>query len=181
MKKIFSAVLCSLFALASATAANLSEISIDIKMDEGQYVLGESIRGVVDVKNVSPKTLRVGYADSSDKVILEVFRASDMKQLQRKKNSGAMVSEFTLKTNEGQKLEALLGDHFVLTESRRYLVRPVLIHNGFRYEGAYRVFEIVPGIEIANAMQVPPSHIGAWISKAKSALRRNPEFRQTIL
>ena len=35
--------------------------------------------------------------------------------------------------------------------------------------------------EIANAMQVPPSHIGAWISKAKSALRRNPEFRQTIL
>lgn len=35
--------------------------------------------------------------------------------------------------------------------------------------------------EIANAMQVPPSHIGAWISKAKTALRRNPEFRQTIL
>lgn len=160
MKKIFSAVLCSLFALASATAANLSEISIDIKMDEGQYVLGESIRGVVDVKNVSPKTLRVGYADSSDKVILEVFRASDMKQLQRKKNSGAMVSEFTLKTNEGQKLEALLGDHFVLTESRRYLVRPVLIHNGFRYEGAYRVFEIVPGIEIANAMQMFSNSVG---------------------
>lgn len=35
--------------------------------------------------------------------------------------------------------------------------------------------------EIAEALQVPPSHIGAWISKAKSALRRNPEFRQTIL
>lgn len=35
--------------------------------------------------------------------------------------------------------------------------------------------------EIAEALQVPPSHIGAWISKAKSALRRNPGFRQTIL
>lgn len=35
--------------------------------------------------------------------------------------------------------------------------------------------------EIADALQIPPSHVGAWISKAKMALRRNPEFRQTIL
>ena len=35
--------------------------------------------------------------------------------------------------------------------------------------------------EIADALQIPPSHVGAWISKAKSALRRNPEFRKTIL
>ena len=35
--------------------------------------------------------------------------------------------------------------------------------------------------EIADALQISPSHVGAWISKAKSALRRNPEFRQTIL
>ncbi len=35
--------------------------------------------------------------------------------------------------------------------------------------------------EIAETLQVPPSHIGAWISKAKSALRRNPGFRQTVL
>lgn len=35
--------------------------------------------------------------------------------------------------------------------------------------------------EIADALQIPPSHVGAWISKAKSALRRNPGFRQTIL
>ena len=35
--------------------------------------------------------------------------------------------------------------------------------------------------EIADALQIPPSHVGAWISKAKSALRRNPEFKQTIL
>lgn len=35
--------------------------------------------------------------------------------------------------------------------------------------------------EIAAALQIPPSHVGAWISKGKSALWRNPEFRQTIL
>ena len=35
--------------------------------------------------------------------------------------------------------------------------------------------------EIAEALQIPPSHIGAWISKAKTVLRRNPEFIKTIL
>ena len=35
--------------------------------------------------------------------------------------------------------------------------------------------------EIAETLQIPPSHVGALISKAKSALRRNPGFRQTIL
>lgn len=35
--------------------------------------------------------------------------------------------------------------------------------------------------EIADTLQIPPSYVGAWISKAKTALRRNPEFRQTIL
>lgn len=35
--------------------------------------------------------------------------------------------------------------------------------------------------EIAEALQIPPSHVGAWISKAKSALRKNPGFRQTFL
>ena len=35
--------------------------------------------------------------------------------------------------------------------------------------------------EIAEALQLPPSHVGAWISKAKFALRRNPDFCKTIL
>lgn len=35
--------------------------------------------------------------------------------------------------------------------------------------------------EIASAFQIPPSHVGAWISRAKSVLRSNTEFKQTIL
>lgn len=35
--------------------------------------------------------------------------------------------------------------------------------------------------EIAEALKIPPSYVGAWISKAKIALRRDPNFRQTIL
>ncbi len=154
MKKIFLVAFCPLIAFGAPKGSSLSEISVDIRMDESQYVLGERLRGVVDVKNMSPNRLRVGYDDSPDKVLVEVFCASDMKQLQRKRDSGRMVAEFTLKTNEGLKLEVLLGNHYVLTEPRRYLVRPILIHNGFRYEGAYRVFEIVPGIEISKAMQM---------------------------
>lgn len=35
--------------------------------------------------------------------------------------------------------------------------------------------------EIASEYQIPASHVGAWISRAKSALRSNPDFKQTIL
>lgn len=34
--------------------------------------------------------------------------------------------------------------------------------------------------EIADHLHVPPSHVGAWISKAKQALRSNPGFRESI-
>ena len=37
-----------------------SEISVDLKLDEIDYVSGERIRGVVDVKNMSPYKVSVG-------------------------------------------------------------------------------------------------------------------------
>ena len=139
------------FAL-SAAAAPVSEISVDLALDEIDYVSGERIRGVVDVKNMSPDSISVGRPASKDRLFVEVFRSSDMVQLQRG-NEKPFVAPFRVDMNEGQKLEVFLADHYGLREPRRYLARPVLVHGGVRYEGQYRAFDVVPGLHISGALQ----------------------------
>ena len=129
-----------------------SEISVDLKLDEIDYVSGERIRGVVDVKNMSPYKISVGYSDSPDRLFVEVFRSSDMSQLERT-SARPFVAPFRVESNEGQKLEVFLGDRYPLREESRYLARPVLVHRGVRYEGQYRAFDVVPGLRIAGALQ----------------------------
>ena len=146
--------LAMLLAVMAGTALGepTSEISVDLRMDENDYVSGERIRGVVDVKNMSPRKVSVGYADSADEMFVEVFRCSDMMLLARS-SQRPFVSPFRLASNEGLKLEVFLGDRYPLREARRYLARPVLVHHGVRYEGQYRAFDVVPGLRIGGALQ----------------------------
>lgn len=130
-----------------------SEISVDLKLDEIDYVAGERIRGVVDVKNMAPEIVSCGYPDSRDLVIVEVFRASDMMQLDSVAQK-PFVAPFRIASNQGQKLEIFLADYYPLREARRYLARPVLIHGGVRYVGQYRAFDVVPGMQSGGAMQM---------------------------
>lgn len=136
----------------SAQAETPSEISVDLKLDHLDYVSGERIRGVIDVQNMSPYSVSVGYSNSVDRLFVEVYRSSDMMQLDRV-SPRPFVSPFRVDANEGQKLEVFLGDRYALREERRYLARPVLVHRGVRYEGQYRAFDVVPGLYIGTALQ----------------------------
>ena len=147
-----AALACAALAWA-AVAESPSEISVDLKLDEIDYVAGERVRGVIDIKNTAPEKVSVGFSNSKDLLIVEVYRASDMSQLARIAER-PFVAPFRVDANEGQKLEVLLANHFALSEPRRYLARPVLIHGGLRYEGQYRAFDIVPGIKITGALQM---------------------------
>lgn len=146
-------MLMMLVLLAGAVFAETpSEISVDLRLDNLDYVAGERIRGVIDVKNMSPYRVSVGYSNSVDRLFVEVFRSSDMMQLDRSSNR-PFVAPFRVDSNEGQKLEVFLGDRYPLREERRYLARPVLVHRGVRYEGQYRAFDVVPGLHISTALQ----------------------------
>ena len=145
-------VLC-LLSFASAVHAETAEIRVDLKLDGGDFVMGERIRGVVDIANSSPEKVSVGYSNSKDRFFIEVFRASDMSQLSRV-NKRPFVERFSVGSSEGQKLETFLGDHYGLREPSRYLAKPVLVHNGMRYEGAMRAFDIVEGIRLVGALQM---------------------------
>lgn len=145
-------ILCFLGLLAQVARAT-SEVSIDLKLDTSDFVSGERIRGVVDVANSSPDKISIGYADSKDRLFIEVYRAGDRSQLQ-KISKGPFVAQFFVESGEGQKLETFLGDHFTLHHTGRYLVKPVLVHNGTRFEGQPRAFDVVEGVKIASALQM---------------------------
>ena len=141
-----------LLPLLSAEAAT-SEIKVDLKLDGSDFVTGERIRGVVDIANSSPDRVSVGYANSKDIFFIEVMRASDSRSLTRL-GKRPFVARFRVDSSEGQKLETFLGDQYALREPSRYLAKPVLVHDGVRYEGAIRAFDVVEGIRITGAMQM---------------------------
>lgn len=154
MRKLFiTIILHSSFIILNSLFAATSEITVDLKLDQTEFVLGERVRCVVDIMNVSPGIVAYGYRDATDRFFIEVFRAHDGSQLQRI-SKGAFVADFLLKPNEGQKLEAFLGDHYGLGYLGRYHARPVLVHDGIRYEGQLRVFDVVPGMKTASALQL---------------------------
>lgn len=146
--------LCIVALSAYARPRNISEITVDLRLDERDYVSGERVRAVIDVKNMSPDTISVGFADSRDKLFVEVYRSNDHIQLERVGKPRPFVSAFTVKSNEGQLLETFIADHYGLEEPRSYLARAVLVHDNYRYEGPYRAFTVVPGIYITSAKQM---------------------------
>lgn len=161
MKKLLTSILFhfSLLLFTLSAVAATSEISVNLELDQTEFVLGERMRCVVDIMNVSPKIVAYGYKDSTDLLIIEVYRASDGSQLE-KISKGAFVADFLLKPNEGQKLEAFLGDHYGLGYPGRYHAKPVLVHDGVRYEGQARVFDVVPGMKSVSALQLFSNHEG---------------------
>ncbi len=152
------AVLAALLAAGDANAA-ATEITVDLKLDNIDYVTHERVRAVISIDNISPDDISVGYKDSRDMLFVEIFRTSDMAQLEQIGRK-PFTARFRLKPNGKQKLETYLGDHYGLSEPRRYLARPVLVHGGVRYEGQYRAFDIVPGMEVDSYMQTFASPAG---------------------
>ena len=144
---------CSLFLFPFLAFASTIEISVDLKMDNIDYVAGERIRAVVDVANSSTEKISVGYSNSEDQFFIEVFKSRDMLQMEEI-TTGAFVSPFRVESNEGQKLETFLGDHYALRDIGKYLAKPVLVHGGVRYEGQIRAFSVVPGMKVATALQM---------------------------
>jgi len=153
--------MASIFAAAASAAmfAATSEISVDLKLDNLDFVAGETVGAVVNVMNVSPDELDVGYPGSQDRFFIEIFRSPDMRQMERV-SPGPCVAAFRLRPNEGLKLATRLGDRYDMRHPGRYLARPVLVHSGIRFEGQMRAFDIVPGMQLSTALQMFSNHEG---------------------
>ena len=139
--------------LALMAAAKPTELTVRLELRTGDYIEGERIEAIVDVANASPDPIDVRGPDSPDRLILELYRASDRYRYE-KTSEKPYVEPFALLSGEGQRLETFLADHFPVTESTRYFARAVLVHDRMRYESSLKSFNIVPGLRCGGAMQM---------------------------
>lgn len=149
-KSVATAVLSAVLPCAAFAAP---EISVALKLDETSYVVGERVRGVVDVENFTTATLDIGSARSPDVFFIELFRSHGGEAVEPFESEPWTVP-FRLETNKGIKLEVFIDSHFPFYTECSYIARPVVVHGGIRYEGAYRAFSIVPGMKVGEAVQM---------------------------
>ena len=136
-----------------AAAEKLTELTVKLTLQKGDYIAGERIKAVVDVANASPDPIDARGPDAPDRLILELYRASDRHQF-AKTSDKPYVEPFALLSGEGQILDVYLAEHFPIVESTRYFVRAVLIHKDIRYESALKSFNVVPGLRCGGAVQM---------------------------
>lgn len=147
------ALLLLALSVAASCAAAHTPIAVDLRLDETNYVVGERVRGVVEVSNMLGERLDVGVAGSPDRLIVELFRASSGEQVERV-NERPFVAPFILQSDKRIKLEVMLGDHYDLSYESHFFARPVLVHGGVRYVGSLRAFDTVPGVQVSSATQM---------------------------
>lgn len=134
-------------------AAKMSELTVKLELQNGDYILGERIKAKVDVANASPDPIDARGPDAPDHMYLELYRASDRYQFE-KISDKPFVEPFALLSGEGQLLDVYFGDHFPVKEATRYFARAILIHNRMRYESSLKSFNVVPGLRCGGAVQM---------------------------
>ena len=139
--------------LVAAAADRLTELTVKLDLQKGDYIEGERINAVVDVANASPDPIDARGPDSPDRLILELYRASDRFQYE-KISDKPFVEPFALLSGEGQLLDVHFAEHFKIEASTRYFARAVLIHKRTRYESSLKSFNVVPGLRCGGAVQM---------------------------
>ena len=157
MKNVVFLLVCALVALVraapnAAAPKDASEVSVVLRMTNPEYIVGERVRAEVELRNGSPTAVVVGATDSTDHLLLELYRNDTRDQLSPNSDRPVTVP-FVLQRGEAQRFEVFFDRHFVFAREGRYMARAVLVHDGMRYEGALRAFQIVPGIRISGALQ----------------------------
>ena len=132
---------------------NVAAVSVVLHMTNSEYLIGERIRGEVEIKNGSATPIVVGAKDSTDFVFLELFK-NDAKHSLDRYSDRKVTNPFVLKSGEAQKFEVFFDRNYLLDKEGRYLGRAVVVHDGMRYEGSFRAFSLVPGIRISGALQM---------------------------
>ena len=151
---VFAAALAAaLSARGAADPSKAHAVNVILKMTHPEYITGERIRAEVEIRNGSTSPIVVGASDSTDFVLLELFKSDARHPVERWSEQKVTVP-FVLKSGEAQKFEVFFDRNYRLEKDGRYLARAVVLHDGIRYEGSLLAFSVVPGIRLSGALQM---------------------------
>ena len=137
----------------ATTPQPTAAVSVVLRMTNPEYLMGERVRGEVEIRNGSTSPIVVGASDSTDFVLLELFKNDTSHSVERY-SERKVTRPFVLKSGEAQTFEVFFDRNYRFETEGRYLGRATVVHGGKRYEGALRAFSLVPGIRLSGALQM---------------------------
>ena len=98
----------------ATTPQPTAAVSVVLRMTNPEYLMGERVRGEVEIRNGSTSPIVVGASDSTDFVLLELFKNDTSHSVERY-SERKVTRPFVLKSGEAQTFEVF----FVLMAAAR--------------------------------------------------------------
>lgn len=125
-------------------------VGLDVKPQHSEYVLGEPVLARLTVVNHSSRPIVIGEHEAFRDNRLVVDIKGDAGSVLPQRRPGSVVTEMDITLDETFREVIDLGDWYPLHRVGRYYAEAVLYHDSRRYVSSRRMFDIVPGIELAQ-------------------------------
>ncbi|MBO4287016.1 MAG: hypothetical protein J5985_02485 [Kiritimatiellae bacterium] len=137
-----------------SVAASAQEISLQMTLQNREYIVGEPLVVAFDFLNATRERISCGKNDSPDRFFVEVTKGTDQFDFVQPFNTEPIGGAFTVQGGDNRRIIAELDKWFPLLKEGKYLARGVLVHRGMRYESAKKSFDIVGGIKLQEGYQM---------------------------
>lgn len=150
------AVMC----MASAWVHGQS-VELTVRVAHGAFVTGEPASIVVRLTNrgATPIVIDDHELYRDNRLVLALSGASRHGVVEPLRPD-SIVADLMLAQDETFTQEIALADWYPLLPEGRHYVTAVLFHNGRRYESDRRLFDVVPGLELARLSTAAPGQPG---------------------
>lgn len=137
-----------------SVAVRAQELSLQMTLQNREYIVGEPLLVAFDFLNVARTPISCGKDDSPDRFFVEITKVSDQFDFVKPFNQKPVGGAFTVQGGENRRITAELDKWFPLLKEGKYFVRGILVHRGMRYESAKKSFDIVGGIKLQEGYQM---------------------------
>lgn len=133
------------------------QLNVGLTLAYNVYVIGEPVLVQVEALNATRDLIDVGSPESKDQVLIEITKDGQYNPV-RAISDGPVAGAFQLKPSQTIRHKVELDKRFSLLQEGKYVVRVVFVHAGMRYESSKKSFDIVPGIPLAEGVQMFVGH-----------------------
>ena len=140
-------------ALLAASASMAQALGFAVEMKYRDYVVGEPVLATVVIENHGFRPVNISDFGpfKNNRLFFEISKTPQVYLKQRRE--GKIVTDIELEKDEGSTCRVNLSTWYDLLAPGSYSIRAVLILGNERYESPVTSFSIVPGIELARAVQ----------------------------
>ncbi len=145
----------------AAACARGQSVELSVRLAHGEFVVGEPASLVVRLTNRGAMPIVIDDHESyrENRLVLELSGVGRHGLVEPLRPDN-MVSDLMLAQDETFTHEIDLSMWYPLLPEGRHFVTAVLFHNGRRYESDRRLFDVVPGLELARLTTAVPGQPG---------------------